>query len=610
MTTTFIEPGTAATGGLEFYTGVSGNVAASSTTTRNGNPTSLRVTPAASSTASADPAPQGFLGTAGRFSAYVCFDRFDSGSRVQSIADGLGSSTATVGLGNNTSGVLTIVDASNALIATGTNPLSTGTWYRVSAAWSITSSTVYTVKVFLNGNLEISVVNGTALSGGGTFFAIGCNHGDATATGTQLNISDIYCDDSSALTDTGNINLTSKLPAATNTNNFDTAVGSKPNRWDYVDQRPIDVSVYLAELGAADVQENFGLQGQTSGDASISGTLISRRAWIYAKRGPLISTAPKTTSTNAANSSGTTIVASGLSLAVNDVVVVAVADQMTSTTTVTIGDNSTGSHNTWNALSGPTTNTIRINKWYSIIADASLTTITATFTSQNASRAIAVAAWDNHLFSASPLDKNIANSNDSTSPYDCPATGVLAQADEIVLGFLADAGNATATVTSPSLNAAQVASSGGSAAGNSAINISYRVVSATTSIQPQFTLGTSRTGVVGTASFKYNTSGTRAAGTPKLMDNGSESSITLTGFGALYSLTTDSASYPSNAAGIGMRSSGAGGADTYFFEGGTIVAYIPSTSTWKTTNGLTVANTKTVDTLAKASIKTFVGLTP
>jgi hypothetical protein len=58
------------------------------------------------------------------------------------------------------------------------------------------------------------------------------------------------------------------------------------------------------------------------------------------------------------------------------------------------------------------------------------------------------------------------------------------------------------------------------------------------------------------------------------MDNGTESAITLTGTPALYTKITDSATYPTNAAGIGMRSTGAA-VDTFLYEAGTLIAYKP-----------------------------------
>jgi hypothetical protein len=58
----------------------------------------------------------------------------------------------------------------------------------------------------------------------------------------------------------------------------------------------------------------------------------------------------------------------------------------------------------------------------------------------------------------------------------------------------------------------------------------------------------------------------------KIMDNGTEFPITLTTSSALYTHCTTSAGYPSNAAGIGARSSTT--ANTFLYECGTLIAYI------------------------------------
>jgi hypothetical protein len=61
-------------------------------------------------------------------------------------------------------------------------------------------------------------------------------------------------------------------------------------------------------------------------------------------------------------------------------------------------------------------------------------------------------------------------------------------------------------------------------------------------------------------------------GTPGIVDNGSVTAIVLATTSKLFTVITDSATYPSNAAGIGMRSSNAA-ADVFFYEGGTLIAY-------------------------------------
>jgi hypothetical protein len=61
-------------------------------------------------------------------------------------------------------------------------------------------------------------------------------------------------------------------------------------------------------------------------------------------------------------------------------------------------------------------------------------------------------------------------------------------------------------------------------------------------------------------------------GTPQIMDNGTESAITLTSSGKLFRVTTTSASYPSDAEGIGMRAT-ATADDAFLYECGTLIVY-------------------------------------
>ncbi len=566
MATRFLESGGDATQGLEFFSSTLGTVSIDASAARTGGYGLLM--------------PGGDSGEAtalfsatnpGRISFYV---------KVSALPDSeviiLQASDARYYLSITTGGVLRLWANGGMSTQLGSNgaTLATATWYHITIVWSVTSTTVYSITVFVDGVSSITAVNSPTLVIAGSVERIVLGWGGNPGASKALSFDDIYIDSDASATDPGAIAVTAKLPTALNTNNFDTLGGSGANRYNRVSDRPLSQTNYIAHLGATDVQENFGLQAAATGDAAV-GTPISRSAWIWAKSGPTVGTAPKATGSGAANAAGTTITATlSATVAAGDVVVVAVADQMTSTTTVTINDSVGG--NTWTALSGPTTNTIRANKWYSVLTNGGASmVITATFTSQTASRAIAAAAWSAGLFSASPLDRNVTNANDSTTPFSCPTSGTLAQANEIVLAFTYSAGNTGFTATSPNLLAVSVASSGGGAAGNAAVAIGYQVVAATTAVIPVFA-GTSRTSVQGTASLKYNTSGIKTAGTPKLMDNGSETTVTLTETAALFSSITDSASYPSNAAGIGMRSSGAGSADTYMYECGTLIAYTPS----------------------------------
>jgi len=105
-------------------------------------------------------------------------------------------------------------------------------------------------------------------------------------------------------------------------------------------------------------------------------------------------------------------------------------------------------------------------------------------------------------FLVNPLDANPANTSDATTPFTCPATGTLAQADEVVMAGISNAATQTFAATSPSLIGATVSRA------NISTGNSRRVVSATTTVTPEFT-GTSAVAVQTTASFKADTTPAR-----------------------------------------------------------------------------------------------------
>ncbi len=169
-------------------------------------------------------------------------------------------------------------------------------------------------------------------------------------------------------------------------------------------------------------------------------------------------------------------------------------------TSITIADNLS---NTWTALSGPTTNTITMQKWYSLITNGSASGLTVTITFASSANARAGGALVFSGIDNAALDTNATNVNDSTSPYDCPTTGTLAVADETVCGFgaLAGAGTDTIAATSPDLLGTKGGTTGGGT--NATVVLTYRFVNATTAVAPQFTdVTSSRTGITGSASFK------------------------------------------------------------------------------------------------------------
>lgn len=103
---------------------------------------------------------------------------------------------------------------------------------------------------------------------------------------------------------------------------------------------------------------------------------------------------------------------------------------------------------------------------------------------------------------------------------------------------------------------------------------------ATTDVQENYTLETAAVGDVniaaypriGTTAWIWANGAAGGAGTPKIMANGSETAITLTNAGKLFTVLTTTTAYPNNAAGIGMRSTN-NADDTFLYECGTLIAY-------------------------------------
>jgi hypothetical protein len=281
---TFIESGGDATGGLDFYGTITGSVAVSNAVTITG-PNVIACNGAAGAVATAStPALTNVNG--GRLSFNVQIGALPS-STVAIAGFGGNSSFTPFLLKVTSAGVLQLTIASGTQIGSDGPTLSAGVTYRICISASITNTSTYSVAVYVDGSSAITGANTPTLGGPNTSTMF---VGWLTSPGSGNKViyfDDLYYDETKDGTDVGNVNVTAKLPAATNTNNFSSTGGSGAARYNYVDDRPIDLANYIAHTSQTDVQENFGLQANTAGDVNISGaTILARRAWIYAKRGP------------------------------------------------------------------------------------------------------------------------------------------------------------------------------------------------------------------------------------------------------------------------------------------------------------------------------------
>jgi hypothetical protein len=104
-------------------------------------------------------------------------------------------------------------------------------------------------------------------------------------------MSDFYIDNSSSLTDTGNIWVTAKRPVANGTTNgFSTQIGSGGSGYGtghspQVNERPLSTTNGWSMVGAGSaVTEEYNIEGKSVGDIDIStATIIDWLGWVSIK---------------------------------------------------------------------------------------------------------------------------------------------------------------------------------------------------------------------------------------------------------------------------------------------------------------------------------------
>ena len=179
--------------------------------------------------------------------------------------------------------------------------------------------------------------------------------------------------------------------------------------------------------------------------------------------------------------------------------VVAVIAQQTALTVTAVTDNLGNTYAAQNAGTLSTT-VISGRMFYARVTNVGTLTTVNFATTASANDAACAAVVYEGPFPASPIDTSPANiTADITTPYNCPASGVLTQTAEIVVGWFCANSTVAYAVTAPF-----VKDVGKSQSANAALSIASYVASATTTQTPSWT-GTAPTAdVLGTASFKRN----------------------------------------------------------------------------------------------------------
>lgn len=183
-----------------------------------------------------------------------------------------------------------------------------------------------------------------------------------------------------------------------------------------------------------------------------------------------------------------------VSVAVGDLVFGVIAQQTNLTASGTVTDNLGNTYAYVNA--GVDVGNVTARAFYAYVSNSgTLTTIHVPATASVNDASVTASVFEGP-FATSPLDAAATVISDSTSPWDCPASGTLAQAYELVIGYAAINSSQTPSASIPFAMAGNVARANASSA------LSKTVVNSTASVTPTFT-GSSILAGLGTASFKF-----------------------------------------------------------------------------------------------------------
>ncbi len=172
---------------------------------------------------------------------------------------------------------------------TGSATLSAGQWYRLTLAWTISSTTVNEFRLFVDGTLDVTVTNRTLANAATGNVLLGMVQ--AFGANKAVWIDDIYIDNSTTLADPGDVRCTHKGYVGTSeglgNNAWDTFIGTNRStglRYLNVSERPAADTNGWQQAGTAQQYEKYLIEGAAAGDVDLSGaTLVGWLAWVRAK---------------------------------------------------------------------------------------------------------------------------------------------------------------------------------------------------------------------------------------------------------------------------------------------------------------------------------------
>jgi hypothetical protein len=292
MTTKFLEPGGDADFGILLWDTTSATTVVSDFVHGN-HLRSLKIPPGSSVSAATKPGVVGDTGT--RISFYLYVNALPSalGTFAQILTSGV---VTCINFRMTTAGVLQLWNTVTAQIGADGPALATGRWYRISLAYTITSGSVNRLELSVDGNSAISITNATITNTSTSIFRFS----NAGSNGTQdMRVSDVYIDDSSSLTDPGDIWVTAKRPNANGTTNgFTTQIGAGGSGYGtghspQVNERALSTTNGWSMIGAGSaITEEYSIEDLSTGDINLIGAdIVDYGGWLY--QGSLVSETAK-----------------------------------------------------------------------------------------------------------------------------------------------------------------------------------------------------------------------------------------------------------------------------------------------------------------------------
>jgi hypothetical protein len=281
MATLFLEPGGDADFGIGLWGSILNGPAVATDFVHGGHIKSIKYRP--SNQDIVDTPAGSVTDVGGRASFYVYFNALPGASATLTSFSTSGFAVVFE-IKMTSGGVLQLCDANGTSLGSNGATLVTGTWYRMTVCWKITTSTVNQFKTFVNGVSDISVTNATLINTGSSIWGIG---NISTDTTLDMRSSDHYLDNSNALTDPGDIYVFAKRPFSNGTtNNFAVngsagAYGSGNAR--YANERPINTANFLSVTPASLKTEEYSIESQAGGDVNLSNcTIVDYMGWMDA----------------------------------------------------------------------------------------------------------------------------------------------------------------------------------------------------------------------------------------------------------------------------------------------------------------------------------------